>query len=355
MTTRLVLPRAAAQRGLTLVELMVAVVLGMLVAIVAASALVIARTGFTSVDSTAQLRENARFATSILQRVVLQSGFENVAGGSWTSWRLLCTTPGNACGDSAGDTNPGIRGYDNAYVSTASTLPGGVAHGDRTTKCAVAGTSCDNGSDVLMVRYFGDGRTTTTGDGSMISCAGTAEPEGTAPTYSVFHVVRSQAGEPTLACSYRSVTTGTWTTVPLVEGVEAMQVLYGVDNVSPGAAPPTTIVLPTAPVGTPTGEDTVPERYLYASQLDAPTPTATADNWRRVRSVRIGLVVRGAVGSAVDRASSGATIDVLGRGSAVAADTRSTLTVPADGRLRHTVVFTVHLRNPQYYVPASAS
>jgi hypothetical protein len=34
----------------------------------------------------------------------------------------------------------------------------------------------------------------------------------------------------------------------------------------------------------------------------------------------------------------------------VTADTRATLPAPADGRLRHSVVFTVHMRNPQYYV-----
>lgn len=340
---------AFAQRGLTLVELMVALVLGLLVALLAAASLVVARTGFTSVDAGAQLRENTRFATSILQRVVQQAGFENAAGGNWSSWRLLCTTPGNTCGDASGDTNPGIRGFDNAYVADATQLPGGVAHNDRPAKCASADTSCASGSDVLMVRFWGDERAGVA-DGSMINCGGAPEPEGTRPGYSIFHIVRAASGEPVLACSYRNATTGAWTTVGLVDGVEAMQVLYGVDNVTPGVAPPTTIVMPGAAVGTPTGEDTVPERYLRAAQLDGPTAAATADNWRRVRAVRIGLVVRGAPGSAIDRASSGRTIDVPGLGTNDTNDVGARLTVAADGRLRQSIVFTVHLRNPQFYI-----
>ena len=285
------------------------------------------------------LRENTRFATSLIQRVGIQAGFE----GPVSDWKLFCRDGELACGDVNGDTNPGIRGYDNAIAPSPFTLAS-LAHASRSGGCgAVTDTSCLNGSDLLMVRYWGDGRTVVSADGSMINCAGMSEAEGTAPAYSVFHVVRSSAGEPTLACSYRD-TAGAWQVVPLVQGVESFQVLYGVDNVTAN----------TAPASQDTGTDSVPDRYLRASQLDvAGNALATADNWRRVRSVRIGLLIRGAPGSAVDRAASGRAYDVLGADFTDAADIGSRLTVVADGRLRQNVVFTVHMRNPQFKIPQS--
>jgi type IV pilus assembly protein PilW len=244
-----------------------------------------------------------------------------------------------------GDTNPGIRGYDNSVITNAATPLVGLAHGSRDGACAVPDTSCRNGSDILLVRYWGDNRDgAATGDGSMINCAGMNEPDAPTPAYSIFHVVRSAGGEPTLACTYRDPGTLAWATVPLVGGVEGLQLLYGVDNVTANAAPPTGD----------TGTDSVPEEYLRASELDVPgDAAATADNWRRVRSVRVGLLVRGGENSAVDRASSGRTFAVLGEGFSIAGDVGSDLKVAADGRLRQSLVFTVHMRNPQFVVPAN--
>ena len=315
------------QAGFTLVELMVAVALGLLVAGAAVAALIISRQGFTSVDSSSQLRENARFAASLIQRVSVQAGFEDAAGGMLTSPK-----------------DSGLRGFDNAVVATASpataTAPT-ITSGSRPGSCgSVSDTSCVNGSDVLQISYWGMSRMISgvmSADGSMINCAGMSEPGSPAVTQravSIFHVARSSSGEPTLACSYRNPTSGNWETVPLVTGVEGFQVLYGVDNVTPLAAP----------TG---GTDSVAERYLRASQLDAGTPVATEANWRRVRTLRIGLLIRGAPGSAQDRAATGATWPVLGAGFSDSADVKSDLTTAADGRLRQSVVFTVHLRNPQ--------
>lgn len=330
------------QEGLTLVELLVAVTLGLLITLAAVASLLIGRQGFTSVDQSSQLRENARFATSLIQRVVAQAGSASHRDGSDTSqWLYLCSVAGQSCGDENGDRNPGVRGFDNAVVpANLTSLPGGLASGSRPAGCgAVTDTSCVNGSDVLAVRYFGDGRAgVAAGDGSMINCSGANEPDGLVPAYSIFHVQRSTAGEPTLACTTRDAA-GNWQTVALVQGVEGLQVLYGVVDVTPGAAPPTGSTVTDSP----------PTRYLRASQLTvAGNDDATMDNWRRVRSVRIGLLLRGAPNSAIDRAASGRQYDVLGADfSDVANDAGSRLTVAADGRLRQSVVFTVYLRNRQ--------
>ncbi len=338
------------QAGLTLIELLVAITLGLLVTLAAVASLLIGRQGFTSVDQSSQLRESSRFAASLLQRIVIQAGYEMHRNGSVdSSWRYFCSGTGQACGDSNGDQNPGVVGFDNAVVGTL-TLPTGLVSGNRTAGCgAVTDTSCVNGSDILAVRFWGDGRAggagVPVGDGSMINCSGANEPDGTVPAYSIFHVARGASGEPTLACTYRD-SANNWQTVPLMQGVEGFQVLYGVDNVTPGIAPP----------AGKTGTDTVPDRYLRAFELTvAGNPNATMDNWRRVRTVRIGLLLRGERNSAIDRAATEQTYSVLGPGFTRASDTLSDLIVPADGRLRQSMVFTVYLHNPQFVEPPSLS
>ncbi|KAB7535791.1 hypothetical protein ET532_027825, partial [Verminephrobacter sp. Larva24] len=74
---------------------------------------------------------------------------------------------------------------------------------------------------------------------------------------------------------------------PIISGVENFQVLYGVDGIGPAntAVPGTT--------------DRVVDRYLRADQLTVSgsqpasiNKAATYANWRRVRSIRIGVVLR---------------------------------------------------------------
>lgn len=301
---RMRIVRRSRQAGLTLIELLVALALGLLVAGASIAALIVARQGFGSVDTNAQLRENARFAASLIQRVVIQAGFENAAYGFFTDPK-----------------QPGLEGYDNALVDVSSwgAAPT-LAHNTR-SGCTVADSSCVNKSDVLVVRYFGVSRGGSA-DGTMISCAGKAEPEGSDRAYSIFHVARSSAGEPTLACTYRDPATGTWTTVPIATGVESFQVLYGVDTV---------------------GGDTVADRYYRASDLDSAPTASVTDNWRLVRTVRIGLVIRGPNRDVVGPAAA-ASMNTLGSGMTATSDV---LAVAADGRVRQSLVFTVHLRNAQ--------
>lgn len=336
--------RRRQQAGLTLIELLIAITLGLLVTLAAVASLLVGRQGFTSVDQSSQLRESARFAASLIQRVVIQAGYESHRDGTLDSpWRYFCSGGGAGCGDIHGDKNPGVRGFDNALVPDDFSLPSELVGGNRSqAACGANDTSCVNGSDVLAVRYWGDSRAGADADGSMINCSGAGEKDDVAPAYSIFHVRRSASGEPTLACTYRDAE-GKWQTVPLVQGVEGFQVLYGTDSVTPNVAPPAAGV----------AIKNIPTRYLRASELTVATDAdATMDNWRRVRSVRIGLLLRGEPNSAVDRASSGGSYEVLGTGfSDPKNDPGSELDVVADGRLRQNLVFTVHLRNRQYVLP----
>jgi type IV pilus assembly protein PilW len=302
-------------------------VLALIVAGAAIATLLVARQGFTSVDASSQLRENARFAASLIERVVVEAGFENAAYG-------LITDP----------KEPGLRGFNNSLITGPVTLPLAMTHDSRSTSaCGGSDTACLNGSDVLVVRYWGANRGAVA-DGTIVNCAGIAEPEAPAaqgPAYSIFHVQVSSGGEPTLVCSYRDPATLVWSTVPLVQGVESFQVLYGTDAVAPGAC---------AATASDATSDSVAERFLTAAQLDV-GGVYCPNNWSRVRSVRIGILLRGAAGSAVTRvAGSWPVLSASGANYtfAAAADYGSTLAVPADGRLRKQMVFTVHLRNAQY-------
>ena len=202
-----------AQRGFTLVELMVAMTIGLLVAAAAVATLLVGRQGFNTVDSSTQLRETARFAANAIESASVLAGFQNEAYGVETASRP-----------------PGIRGYTNALVSAAgANLPNGLAHNTRTaTNCGAAtGTACLNGSDVLVVNFWGASRNGSP-DGTMIDCGGAAEPEGPGPgptAYSIIHVATASTGEvnqePSLACSYKDPLTGTFKTVPIVRGVES--------------------------------------------------------------------------------------------------------------------------------------
>jgi type IV pilus assembly protein PilW len=90
---------------------------------------------------------------------------------------------------------------------------------------------------------------------------------------------------------------------------------------------------------------------------------ATYSNWRRVRSLRIGLVLRGARNSALSRTTNISKLCALGVNPDVPADCvdesgsenphmgsefpTAGSTIANDGRLRQTLTFTVFLRNVQ--------
>lgn len=321
------------QRGVTLVEMLVALTLGLLVAIAAMVTLVVGRTGFNSVDATTQLIDRERFAADTVARVIAQAGFED-QGADPLVTRAIVKRMG-------GDPEPDLFGWNNALYASPGTLAisGSTTMTDssRTSGCgAVTDTSCANGSDVLVVRFQGSGNPTA--DGAMVNCRGESEP-GLATgslderAANIFYVDRDAAGEPGLYCAYYNRATAAWVAgQPLVEGVEAMQVLYGTDRVTPLSTPP-------AALG-----DTIVDRWLRADQLKvAGNAAATRENWRRVRAIRVGLLLRGAPGSAQERVTG--SFNPLGMAYAHTNDVGSTLATAADGRLRRVVNFTVHLRN----------
>lgn len=331
MTTSVCSPRPSAQAGLTLIELLVAMTLGLLVVLAASGALLVSRQGFFAVDAASQLRDNARYAQDIVQRVGVQAGFKNV-------FLMGAASP-------ALNPEPHVFGINNAKRSDSQGWDESSAWGTN---------DAGKNSDILVLRAQTSTASalSTASDNTIIDCLGvasTAIPTDTNDrVISILHVQASSDGEPSLMCTRDTGGSG-FEAQPLVQGVESFQVLYGVDNVVPA----------TAPTGT---TDSVPDRYLRANQLTvAGNPTATYANWRRVRSLRIGMVLRSQPGSAVDTASQ--TFYPLGTskssaggtvGSAFANTTNdpgSVFTPTVDRRLRQVVTFTVHLRNFQDVEP----
>lgn len=345
-------------KGFTLVELMVALALSLLIVAASVSALLVSRQGFSTVDAASQLRDNARFATDFITRLSVQSGYKDVAFVDTVTQSAFKHTGVSA------DPDPPISGFDNAVLGSDGSDPIGTsANNSRNSSCPLAqGIDCANGSDILILRYQTGAMNTesalggTEVDNAMFNCAGVPQ-NNTATSSSDFiesllyvSTPTAAAPEPTLMCKYRNGAGTTWANpTPLVQGVESFQVLYGTDGVQVNTAPVAAAPLGTAPSG---GQpDTIPERYLRADQLVvAGNTAATNENWRRVRSLRIGLIVRSPSGTAqapvAQRFYPFAPFGTLDAPPTNFSDTF--LNVPAtDTRVRQVVTFTVYLHNFQ--------
>ena len=328
-------PSSQRQAGLTLVELLVAMALGLIIVLAAVAALVVSRQGFTQVDAASQLRDNARFAELLIQRLALQTGYRDIAYAA-------TSRPPSTHGMTA--EKPNIFGFNNR-------THGSTDKSDEANSTERAIGSSGYGSDVLTLRFQAAAAdSSTSADQAIIDCMGIPLARAMNDRYerysSVFHIADSQ-GEPTLMCSRweQAEDLGSKSTEPLVSGVEMFQVLYGIDT--------TGKTVTNADGSTSNQPDSVVDQYLTAEQMANADPAITLQRWQQVRSLRIGMVLRGAPGSAIGNTStntlyplgSSATSQALFADNSI--DPGTAFTPPNDGRLRQVVTFTVHLRNPQ--------
>ncbi len=316
--------------GLTLVELLVALAISAVIAIAAVSALIVSRQGFTTVDAASQLRDNARFATDLIQRLGVQAGYSSIDFAASTR-------------TASDDTNPApqIFGFNNSTPSASDPLNSAST---RTSPSTVG-----YGSDVLILRYQTSApyAGALTSDKSMIDCFGNATdslPMNRDDRFAnILYVGLDNNSEPSLMCRTDNLNASAQ---PIVRGVENFQVLYGVDGV----------IANTLVTASPTG---VATNYLRADQFAVPGDSdgsKTNTNWRRVRSIRIGMVIRGALGSAQETLAQtyypfgravGASGGAAGSALSSSDDPGTVFTPAADSRLRQVVTFTIHLRNEQ--------
>jgi type IV pilus assembly protein PilW len=258
------LPHWRHQRGLTLTELMVSMVLGMIVILAATSLFLSSKSVYFAQDDAVSTQESGRHAVELIARALRQAAYDN-----WDS------EAGAVLAD--GLSQARIIGLD-AY-SLKSNRPGLVEPVKRSV----------NGSDVLGIRFAGAGKGAY-GDATILNCAGFGIPavRHDAPDsdrgWSIFYVAEDAGGEPELRCKYRGKTA--WASVAIARGVESFQVLYGLDADADGA----------------------PNQYLTASELDAldDSHSSTDSNnnqqaagwqdisaWKKIVAVKVAMLIRG--------------------------------------------------------------
>lgn len=310
------------QSGLTIIELMISLSLGLFVVMSASLLLLSSKTSYQVQDESSRLQETGRYALELVALSAHQAGYENWDAGN-----------GAIVSDPAVSAH--IQGLDAHSVKSSDE---GIDH---------AIPNSVNGSDVLALRFIGSGNGNIA-DGTVLNCAGFSVP---APAdleldrgWSIFYVGLDAAGEPELRCKYRGK--NAWNAEAIARGVESFQVLYGVD----------------------TDLDGVPNRFVTASEIDRLDQSLTLEGanavqrlldknrktfWKRVIAIQVGILVRSATG--VRSGEQNQRYDLFGKSYAASfseADKgssilESSLARRELGRIRKPFRSTIYLRNTQ--------
>lgn len=320
--------RIRTQQGLSLVELLVAMTIGLF--LMGAIGIIYVNTATTSRSSTleSQMNEDAALALELLQQQIRLTGFSNVDA---TGNRLF---PGQA-----------IRGCDG---DPSATDPEDRATAFTNNSSAFSTLACNGGGtlpDSFAVRYeatlLNSQSVTNAGVQSPGNCAheaistwnalaeGAAAATPMALADNRYYIANDVDGTPSLFCQGRTGA-GFGAATALIPNIEDMQVQYAVT------------ALPT--VGNP-----IPHQvagYVTADQSVAAGPVlgATAINWSRVAAMRICLVAR----SARTVPAGDNSLNDIGR----YIDCDGNEQTPNDRFVRRAYVTTIQLRNMRPGLPS---
>jgi type IV pilus assembly protein PilW len=173
--------------GFTLVELMVAVTIGLLLTVAVAQLFVGSRKSYATTDDVSRMQENIRFAHDVLSRTIRMAGYKGYAGN-------MTVTVGTDVGIFA-PPNLALDGLD----------------GDGGALSAISKP------DTLTVRYQGTGDIAGNPDGATLDCLGNPVGPATIVT-NTFTIIKDAATDASsLACNDQ----------PIVADVDNIQVLYG--------------------------------------------------------------------------------------------------------------------------------
>ena len=193
MTSSIKCLAAPRQRGFTLIEMMVAITVSVFLAGGLIMMVQSTRDAFGNQQALAQLQDNERLVMTFMAEVTESAGYfpdpvHNTSGGVF-----LLSAPNFQ--------NPGSS--QAVWGKHAAAAPG----------------------DKVWIRYAA-----AQNDGTIFNCKGTTNT-AVAP-YDVFvnefWVDNTNINNPVLTCTVSSVTTGNGFNVPLVNGVQNLQILYGV-------------------------------------------------------------------------------------------------------------------------------
>lgn len=278
----------AGQRGVTLVELMVAMAIGLLVVFFVTEAYVSATATQRSQSDRSRVQESMRFALDSLSYAVRKAGYRNPAAS------------GPSMDDFCGAAKLRLLGKNAA-----------TAFNPKTSDLTGTGQAILNSSDIIRVRYHGDGTLPSTADGSVTDCLGaTVGPDQIAEdTYWVAADPKNN-NEPSLFC-YSTNSAGSGE-VAIVPGIESLQILYGEDTTGDGVS-------------------------------DRLVPADSVSFMNAVRSVVVSIVARSPSRTALDATAQ--TFQHFDAGYSGTGDTGSTFGAPGDGRLRDMSGTTIALKN----------
>ncbi|MGA9031454.1 MAG: PilW family protein [Sulfuricaulis sp.] len=346
-------------RGFSLVELMVALTIGLIILSAVSMLFVGSKKTYTAQDSLARLQENARFAMQFLTKDLRLAGYygciSDIAPDS------VYSTLNNST-DFAYNAQVPLEGLNHGtgtwYPSASTTLPSGIVSGTDaiTIRVADAGSSIfltnemSNKTDGLTVNSVSD---ISSGDIIMVSdCAstdimnvtgfsglqilhapGSGNPSNSTQTLSKvyspstgpggtrvmkfwtrrYFIGTGASGNPAL---FRQDNNGT--AVELVDGIENMRIQYGEYTASPSDA---------------NRSNWVPSVYRNASAVS---------DWTKVVSVRIGILARTLSDSATGRAKE---TDIDTGNYDIDGDGNVDLSNPGDHFKRRIFQYVVQLRN----------
>jgi type IV pilus assembly protein PilW len=315
-------PGPAPAGGYSLVELMVAMTIGLLVLAAVSTIFVTSKRSYSTQDRLARVQENARFAADFLVRGIRTAGFSSCNGNMQAVRVLAVGVTGDGDPDSDGQPTflainaaEGINNYDPdapaAWSPSGAVAPAGIRSGtdallvgladplemvrvtapmpDKTAPVTVAPADIDEFEvdDIVMVADCGNADvfkiTGITGNdlehaaGDNIDAAlstfydqnakilkfktrifyirDDADPNNPGRTIPTLRVIESGVDQ------------------ELVQGVENLQITYGID---------------TGALAAPPNPDGIPDIYLTAG---APG-LQTAAQWAAVKSIRIGMLIR---------------------------------------------------------------
>lgn len=214
MTRRL---PSAAQSGVTLIEMMVAITIGLLLTVGIAQIYLSSISTQRTQDNVALLNESSRFAFDLLAREVRKAGFRN-------KWYKVNDNVSEFCALEAPVPLSAFIGANDPTAISVSTVD-----------LSGSAIAISNKSDVLKVRFYGE---PATGTESITDCHGfpVAADQLAQDTLYVAPDPNNN-NEPALWCHTDNPAPATAThpgALPLVAGVESLQLLYGEDTDSDG-------------------------------------------------------------------------------------------------------------------------
>ncbi len=325
--------------GVSLVELMIALVIGLALMMGVIQVFSASREASQLAQGNASVQENARFALEFLQRDIRMAGHFGCVNDQAHFVKGEGDPVSHIAGVTTGSGSPldfsvSVQGYEAAGTAPDSVLTlGGTWAGAANLPAALQGLNPRGGSDLLVLRFLSPigvpvtsiatgnnpaigfdatkgARLTEDGVGTpqlfgLADCshadvfvgsyaAGTVtatsgslvrynvQPTGETMLYRaesiVYYIGTGASGEPALMRARANTTGGYNAGEELVEGIENLQVMFGLDATA-------TITKTTPPVGNITFENT-------ASGVTVTASAAGAAQWRRVGQVQVGVLAR---------------------------------------------------------------